>query len=167
MANRCGGGSKIPADGDCSHEIKTLTPWKKSYNQPRQHIEKQRYYVANKGPSNQSCGFSSSHVWMLELNYKESWLLKNWCLGLWCWRLLRILWSARRSNQSILKEINPEGTLEGLMLKLKLQSFDHLMRRADSFEKTLMLGKIEGRRRKGQEDEIVGWHHWLDGHEFG
>ena len=66
------GGSKITADGDCSHEIKTLTPWKKSYNQPRQHIKKQRYYVANKGPSSQSCGFCSSHVWMLELNYKES-----------------------------------------------------------------------------------------------
>ena len=80
---------------------------------------------------------------------------------LWCWRrLLRVPWTARRSNQSILKEINPEYSLEGLMLKLKLQYFDHLMKRTDSLEKTLMLGKIEGRRRMGMtEDEMVGWHH--------
>ena len=70
------GSSKITADGDCSHEI---TPWKKSYDKPRQHIKKQRYYFANKGPSSQSYGFSSSHVWMLELDHKESWVLKNWC----------------------------------------------------------------------------------------
>ena len=86
---------------------------------------------------------------------------------LWCWRsLLRVLWTARRSNQSILKEINPEYSLEGLMLKLKLQDFGHLMQRADSLEKTLMLGKMEGKRRKGQQDEMVGWHHQLNGHEF-
>ena len=73
------GGSKITEDGDCSHEIKRLTPWKESYDQPRQHIKKQRHYLANKGPSSQGCGFSSSHVWMWELDYKESWALKNWC----------------------------------------------------------------------------------------
>ena len=80
---------------------------------------------------------------------------------LWCWRrLLRVPWIARRSNQSILKEINPEYSLEGLMLKLKLQYFGHLMQRADSLEKTLMLGKIEGRTRRGQQkSEMVGWHH--------
>ena len=79
---------------------------------------------------------------------------------------MRVPWAAR-SNQSILKEINPEYSLEGLMLKLKLQYFGHLMRRADSFEKTLMLGKIEGRRRRGMtEVEMVGWHHQLDGYEF-
>ena len=78
---------------------------------------------------------------------------------------MRVLWTARRSNQSILKEISPECSLEGVMLKLKLQYFGHLMQRADSFEKTLMLGKIEGRRRRGWQDE-VGWHHRLDGHEF-
>ena len=78
---------------------------------------------------------------------------------LWCWeRLLRVTWTARRSNQSILKEISPEYSLEGLMLKLKLQYFGHLMRRADSFEKTLMLGKIEGRRKRGQQRM-----RWLDG----
>ena len=87
---------------------------------------------------------------------------------LWCWRrLLRVPWIARRSNQSILKEINPEYSLEGLMLKLKLQFFGHLMRRTDSLEKTLMLGKIEVRRRREMtKDDMVGWHHWLDGHEF-
>ena len=79
---------------------------------------------------------------------------------------MRISWTTR-SNQSILKEISPEYSLEGLMLKLKLQYFGHLMRRTDSFEKTLMLGGIEGRRKKGMtEDEMVGWHHRLDGHEF-
>ena len=104
----------------------------------------------------------------------ESWTIKKAehqridAFKLWCWRrLLKIPWTARRSNQSILKEISPGCLLEGLMLKLKLQYFGHLMRRADSFEKTLMLGKIEGRRRRGTEDEMVGWHHQLDGHGFG
>ena len=78
---------------------------------------------------------------------------------------MRVPWTARRSNQSILKEINPEHSLEGLMLKLKLQYFGHLKQRADSFEKTLMLGKIEGGRRR-REDEIVGWDRRLNGHEF-
>ena len=86
---------------------------------------------------------------------------------LWCQRrLLRVPWTARRSNQSILKEIRPGCSLAGLMLKLKLQSFGHLMQRTDSFEKTLMLGKIEGHRRRGWQDEMVRWHHRLDGHEF-
>ena len=81
---------------------------------------------------------------------------------------MRVPWTARRSNQSILKEISPGRFLEGLMLKLKLQYFGHLMRRVDSLEKTLMLGKIEGRRRMGMtEDEMVGWHHRLNGHVFG
>ena len=105
----------------------------------------------------------------------ESWTIKKAehqridAVELRCWRrLLRVLWTARRSNQSILKEISPECSLEDLMLKLKLQYFGHMMRRADSFEKTLMLGKIEGRRRMGMtEDEMAGWHHQLDGHEFG
>ena len=79
---------------------------------------------------------------------------------------MRVPWTARRYNQSILKEISPGCSLEGLMLKLKLQYFDHLIRRTDSLEKTLMLGKIEGRRRRGRQDEMAGWHHRLDGHEF-
>ena len=88
---------------------KMLAPWKKTYDQPKQHIKMQRHYFVNKGTSSQSCGFSSSHVWMWELDYKESWVLKNWCFWtLWCWRtLLRVPWTARRSNQSILKEISP------------------------------------------------------------
>ena len=81
---------------------------------------------------------------------------------------MRVPWTTRRSNQSILKEISPKCSLEGLMLSLRLQYFGHLMRRADSFEKTLMVGKIEGQEEKGTaEDEMVGWHHQLNGHEFG
>ena len=99
---------------------------------------------------------SSGHVWMWELDNAESWAPKNWCF----WTVvLRVSWTERRSNQSILKETNPEYSLQGLMLKLKLQYFGDLMWRTDSFEKTLMLGKIEGRRRRGW------WHRmrWLDG----
>ena len=98
----------------------------------------------------QSCGFSSSHVWMWELYYKKSWASKNWCF--WTVVLEKTLkspWTARRSNQSILKEISPECSLEELMLKLKLQYFGHMMRRTDSLEKTLMLEKIEGGKQKG------------------
>ena len=103
-----------------------------------------------------------------ELDYKESWALMNWAFELWCWRrLLRVPWTARRSNQSILKEISPGCSLEGVMLKLKLQYFGHLMGRTDSFEKTLMLGKIEGGRRRGrQRMRWLDGHHWLDGREF-
>jgi len=87
---------------------------------------------------------------------------------LWCWRrLLRVPWTVRRSKQSILKEISPGCSLEGLMLKLKFQYFGHLMWRADSLENTLMLGKNEGRRRRGRQDEMVGWHHQLNEHGFG
>ena len=86
---------------------------------------------------------------------------------LWCWRrLLRVSWTTRRPNQSILKEISPEYSLEGLMLKLKLQYFGHLTQRTDSLEKPLMLRKIEGRRRRRTEEEIVGWYHQLCGHKF-
>ena len=136
-----------------------LAPWKKSYDQPRQHIKKQRHHFPNKGPSSPSYGFSSSHVQLWELDYKESWVLKCWCF--WtvvCRRLLSVPWIARRSNQSILKQMSPEYSLKGLMLKLKLQYFGHLMQRADSLEKILMLGKIEGRRRRGRQRV-----RWLDG----
>ena len=126
-----------------------------SSSSSRQHIVKQRHYFVNKGPSSQGYGFSSGHVWMWELDYKESWALRNWCF----WRrLLGVPWTARRSNQSTLKEISPACSLEGLMLKLKLQYFGHLMQRSDSFEKTLVLGKVEGRRRSGQQRM-----RWLDG----
>ena len=144
--------------------LKVLAPWKKNYDKPRQCIKKQRHHFTDKGLYSQSYGFSSSHVWMWELDHKESWRID--AFKLWrSRRLLRVPWTARISNQSILKKINPEFSLEGLMLKLKLQYFGHQVWRADSLEKTLMLGKIEGRRR-GQPDEMVGWHHWLNGHEF-
>ena len=104
----------------------------------------------------------------------ESWIVKKAkcqkidAFELWCWRrLLRVPWTARRSNQSILEEISPGCSLEGLMLKLKLQYFGHLTRRVDSLEKTVMLGGIGGRRRRGwQRMRWLGWHHWLNGHEF-
>ena len=104
----------------------------------------------------------------------ESWMMKKAkqqrtnAFKVQCWRrFLRVPWTSRRSNKSVLKEIHPEYSLKVLILKLKLQYFGHLMRRADSLEKTVMLGKIEGGRRKGTtEDEMVGWHHRLDGHEL-
>ena len=130
-------------------KLKTPAPWNKNYDQPRQNIKKQRHYFANKGPSSQSYGFSSSYVWMWDLDYKESWALKNWCFWTVMLEKTRVPWTARGSNQSILKEISPEYSLEGLMLKLKLQYFGHLMWRTNSFEKTLMLGKIEGRSKSG------------------
>ena len=114
------------------------------------HLKTLLHGFANRHPSSQNYGFSSSHVWMWELDYTESWELKIDAFELWCWRrLLRVPWTERRSNQSILKDINTGYSLERLMLKLKLQYFGHLMWRTDSLEKTLMLGKIEGRKRRG------------------
>ena len=136
-----------------------LAPWKKSYNQYRQHIKKQRHFFASKGPSSENYGFSSSHVWMWELDHKEIWAPNNWCF--WTVVLGKTLehpWTARRSSQSFVKKISPDYSMEGLMLKLTLQYFGHLMWRAGSFEKTLMLGKIESRRRRGQQRV-----RWLDG----
>ena len=122
-------GSKITADGDCSYEIKMLTPWKESHDQPRKHIKKQRHYFVNKGLSCQGYGFFSVVMYGC-----ETWTIKNAerqridAFELWCWRrLLRVPWTAKRPNQSILKETNPEYSLEGLMLKQKLQYFGHLM----------------------------------------
>ena len=125
---------------------KTLAPWKKSYDQPK----KQRHYFASKCPSSQGYGVSSSHICMWELDYKEGWSPKNLCF--WTVVLEKTLESplhCEKIKRAILKEISPEYSLERLMPKLKLQSFGHLMQRTDSLEKTLMLGKIEGRRRRG------------------
>ena len=141
------GGSKITSEGDCSHEIKTVASWKKSCDQPRQHIKKQRYHLAEK-----VCTVKAM-IFPVVMYGCESWTIKKaqrsriMLLNLWCWRRLwRAPWRAGRSNQSILKEINPEYSLEGLMLKL--QYFVYLMQRADSLKKTLMLGKIEDRKRR-------------------
>ena len=130
-----------------------------SYGKPRQSIKKQRQHFADTGTNTQSYGFSSSHEQMWELGHKEGWVLKNWCFRtVVLEETLERLLDCKRSNQSILKEISPEYSLEGLMLKLKLHCFGHLMWRTDSLDKTTMLGKIEGRRRRG--DQRV---RWLDG----
>ena len=147
---------------DCSHEIK-----KKSYDKPRQHFKMQRHYFAYKGLHSQSYGFSSSHVWLCELDHKEGWALKNWCS--WTVVLENIPESPlvyKEIKPGNPKEINPEYSLEGLMLKLKFQYCGHRMQRADLLEKTMVLGKIEGRRRRGNRGWDAGWHHWLNGHEF-
>ncbi len=127
-----------------------LTSWKERYDQPRQHIEKHRHYFVKRGPSHHDYGF------FLAMYGCESWTIKKAehrrinAFELWCWRSLsRVPWAARRSNQSILKEISPGCSLEGMMLKMKLRYFVHLMQRVDSLEKTLMLGGIGGRRRRG------------------
>ena len=135
-----------------------LAPWKESYDQTKQHIKKQRHYFAKKGPSCQSYGFSSSHVWVWELDYNKAECRRSDAFELCCWRrLLRVLWTAKKSNQSILKEISPEYSLEGLILTLKLQYLGHPMQRVDAFEKTLMLGKTEDRRRRDDR----GWDGWM------
>ena len=125
-----------------------------------QHIKKKIHYSANKGPCSQSYGFSSSHVLMWELEQvirkAEHWRIDGFELWYW-WRLLWVPWTARRSNRSILKEISPEYSLEELVLKLKLQYLDHWMQRTDSFEKTLMLGKIEDR----SQGDDGGWDGWM------
>ena len=148
MANRWGkcGGKKM------------LAPWKNIYEKPRQCIKKTETSLCYKGPYSQSYGF-----YKVVMYGCESWTIKKAkhqrtnAFEQWCWRtFLRVPWK-RSSNQSILEEINPEYSLEGLMLKLKLQYFDHLVQRADSLENTPMLGKIEGKRKGWQ----VMW--WLDG----
>ena len=133
-----------------------LAPWKKSSDKPRQHIKKQRHHFANKGPSSQSYGFSSSQVWMWELDRKEGYALKNGCF--WIVVLQKSLESpldCKEIKPVNPKGLNPEYSLEGLMLKL--QYFGLLIQRADSLEKTLMLGKVEGRRRRGRRRM-----RWLD-----
>ena len=140
-------------------KLNMLSLWKESYHQPRQNIKRQRYYFVNKGLSSQAYGFSSGHVWMWKLDYKESWAPKNWCL--WTVVLEKTLESPLDSKE--IQPVHPKGdqsgcSLEGLMLKLKLPYCGHLMWRADSLEKTLMLGKIEGRRRRGRQRMK-----WLDG----
>ena len=143
-------GSQITVDVDCSHEFQTLPPWKKSYDRPRQHIKKRRHHFANKSPYVKAMAFPVVMYGCESWTTKKAECQKMDAFKLWCWRrLLRVLWTARRSNQSILKEINPQYSLEGMMLKLMLQYFGLLMQRANSLEKTLMLGKIEGRRRRG------------------
>ena len=153
-------GSKITADDDCSHEInRRLLLGRKAMTNLDSILKSRDITLPTK------VHLGKVMVFPVVMYGHESWTIKkaeHWRIDafeLWCWRrLLRVPWTARRSNQSILKEISPGCSLEGLMLKLKLQYFGHLMRRDDSFEKTLMLGKIEGRRRRGRQRK-----RWLSG----
>ena len=145
--------------GMCDLRCSVSAVGKKTYDQPRQQIKKQRHHFVDKGPSSQSYDFSSSHVWMWELDHKESWAPKNWCF--WTVVLEKTLQSplgCKEIQPVHLKEINPEYSLERLLLKLKLQYFGRLMWRADLLEKILMLGRIEGRRRRRRQRI-----RWLDG----
>ena len=164
------GDSKITADGDCGHEIKRRLLLGRKVITNLESILKSGDITL----STKVCLVKAMAFPVVMYGY-ESWTVKKAecrridVFELWCWRrLLRVPWTARRSNQSILKEISLECSLEGLMLRLKLQYFGRLMQRADSFEKTLMLGKFEGRRKGGMtDDEMVRWHHRLNGHKFG
>ena len=154
------GGSKITADGDCNHEIKRCLLLCRKVMTNLDRILQSRDITL----STKVC-LVKAMIFPVVMYGCESWTIKKAGYGridafeLWCWRrFLRVPWTARRSDQSILKEISPGCSLEGFMLKLKLQYFGHLMRRADSFEKTLMLGKIEGRGKRGQQRM-----RWLDG----
>ena len=163
------GGSKITADGDCSHEIKRcLLLLRKAMTNLDSILNSRDSTLPTK------VLLAKAVIFPVVMGGCESWTIRKaecWrtdAFELWCWRRhLRVPWTARRSNQSVLKEISPEYSLEGLILKLKLQYFGHVMHRGDSLEKTLMLGKTEGRSRRGWQDEMVGWHHKLDGYEFG
>ena len=145
-------GSKITADGDCSYEIKRLAHWKKSYDKPRQHTKKQRHYFPTKVRIFKAVVFPVV-MYGCELDHKKGWVLKNWF-----WTVVSEKTFESPLDSKEIKSVNPEYSLEGLMLKLKLQCFGHLMRRTDSLEKTLLLGKSEGWRRRG-------WQRmrWLDG----
>ena len=161
-------GSKITADGDYSHEIKRCLLLGRKVMTNLDSMLKSRDI-----PLPTKVRLVKAMVFPVVIYRYESWTIKkaeHWRIDafeLWCWRrLARVRWTARRSNQSILKEISPEYSLEGLILKLKLY-FGHLMQRADSLEKTLMLGKTERQEKKGTtEDEMAGWPHRLHGHEF-
>jgi hypothetical protein len=153
-------GSKVTADGDCSYEIKRCLFLGRKVMTNLDSILRSRDITLST-----KVGLAKAMVFPVVMYGCESWTVKKAerrridAFELWCWRrLLRVPWTSRRSNQSILKEISPECSLEGLMLKLKLEYFGHLMQRVDSFEKTLMLGKIEGRRRRGRQRMS-----WLDG----
>ena len=162
-------GSKITADGDCSHEIKRCLLLGRKVMTKLDSIFKSRDITL---PT--KVRLVKAMVFPVIMHGCERWTVKkaeHWRIDifeLWCWRrLLRVPWTPRRSNQSILREISPGCSLEGLMLKLKLQYFGHLMWRTDFLE-SMMLGKIEGGRRRGwQRMRWLEWHHWLNGHEFG
>ena len=163
------GGSKITADSDCSHEIKRrLLLGRKVMTNQRQHIKKQRHYFANKGPSSQNYGFSSGHVWMWELDYKESWALKNWCF--WTVALKETLESPLDCKE--IQPIHPKGNQSWMFTgRTDVEAETPILWLPDANSwliwKDPDAGKDWRREKKGMTgDEMVGWHHWLDGHEF-
>ena len=178
MANRWGNngnsenfiflGSKITGDGDCSHEIKRFTSWKKSYDQPRQHIQKQRHYFVNKGLSSQSHVFFSSHVWMWELDHKEDWEPKNWCF--WIVVLEKTLESPLDCKE--IKPINPKGNQTWIFIgRTDAEAEAPVLWPPDA--KSQLIGKDSdaGNHRRQEEEgttenEMFGWHDWLNEHEF-
>ena len=161
------GGSKITADYDCSHE-KTLTAWKKIHDQPRQHIINQRHYFTNKVPSSQGYGFSSSHVWMWELDYKESWALKNWCY--WTVMLVKTLESPLDCKE--IQPVHPKGNQSWIFIgRTDTEAETPTLWPPDV--KNWLLGKDpdagkdwRGEEKGTTEDEMIVWHHLLNGHEF-
>ena len=163
------GGSKITVDGDCSHEIKRCILLGRKVMTKLDSVLKSRTITLTT-----KVRLVKAMIFPVVIYGCESWTVKKSegqkidAFKLWCWRrLLRVPWTARRSNQSILKELSPGCSLEGLMLKLKLQYFDHLMQRVDSLEKTVIFGGIWGQEEKGMtEDEMPRWHYRLNEHEF-
>ena len=157
-------GSKITVDCDCIHE-KTLAPWKKSCDEPRQHIKNQRPHFANKGSYRRSYGFSSSRVWLWELDHKEGWMPKNWCFWAAVLKktLLRIPWTARRSNQSILKEINLNHHWKNCSWSWSSNTWCEEL----THWKISDAGKdCKQKEKRTAEDEMVRQHHWPSKHEF-
>ena len=163
------GSSQITADGDCSHEIKrSLTPWKESYDQPRQHVKKQRHYFVSNGPSSQGYGFSSSHVWMWELDYKESWVLKNWCF--WTVVLEKTLESPLDCKE--IQPVHPKGDQAWIFIgRTDVEAETSILWLPDV--KSWLTGKDPDagkdwrqEEKEMTEDEMAGWHHQLNGHEF-
>ena len=147
--------------------LKTLAPWKKSYDQPRQHIKKQRHYFANKGPSSQSYGFSSGHVWMWELDYKEGWVLKNWCF--WTVVLEKTLESSLDCKE--IQPVNPKGEQSWIFIgRTDVEAESPILWQPD-VKKWLMgedpdAGKGWRQEKGMSENLMIGWHHWLKGLEF-
>ena len=146
-----------------------LIPWKKSYDEPRQHIKKQRHYLVRKGPSSQGYGFSSSHVWVWELDYKESWVPKNWCF--WTVALNKTLESPLDCKE--IQPVHPKGDQSWVFIgRTDVEAEAPILWPPDATSwliwKDPDAGKDWGQEEKGMtEDEMVGWHHWLDGHGFG
>ena len=174
MANRWGnsgrlfwGGSKIIADGDCSHEIETYLLLGRKVMTNIDSMLKSRHYFVNKGSSCQSYSFSSSHVWIWELDHKESWVPKIWCF--WTVVLEKTLESPLDCKE--IQPVHPKGNQSWIFFgRTDAEAENPTLWppdvKNDSFEKTLMLGNGEGRRRRGWQDEVVGWHHRLNGREF-